>query len=409
LRLYHDAVTIPGLRCLILRKTRASLTESALVTFERDIAEPSGLSIGRASRAMRRNYSLANGSQIVIGGLDSQTKVMSTDFDRVYVQEAIELTESEWETLTTRLGRRGTFGQLLADTNPDKPSHWLKQRCDVGRTVMLQSRHEDNPILYDAVAGKWTLAGIAYLEKLDKLTGPRLQRLRYGRWVQAEGVVYEGWDAAIHLIDRFVIRESWPRYLVVDFGFTNPFVCQWWAQDPDGRLYMYREIYHTHRLVEDHARTIKYLGHNEPQPRAVICDHDAEDRATLTKHLGMTTTSARKDLSPGLQAVASRLRPAGDGKPRLFLMRDALSERDERLTEAKLPACTAEEIDGYIWDTSGTRKKGEQPVKAHDHGMDCLRYLTMHFDGRAPTIHNLVGSGKWGSARAGMPPYPLRP
>ena len=29
----------------------------------------------------------------------------------------------------------------------------------------------------------------------------------------------------------------------VDFGFTNPIVIQWWAEDPDGRLYLYRELY----------------------------------------------------------------------------------------------------------------------------------------------------------------------
>ena len=32
--------------------------------------------------------------------------------------------------------------------------------------------------------------------------------------------------------------------LMVDFGYTNPFTCQWWAMDHDGRLYLYREIFH---------------------------------------------------------------------------------------------------------------------------------------------------------------------
>jgi len=96
------------------------------------------------------------------------------------------------------------------------------------------------------------------------------------------------------------------------------------------------------------------------------------------------------------------LRPAGDGKPRLFVLRDTLSQRDERLTDAKLPACTAEEIDGYIWDTSGSRQRGEQPLKIHDHGMDCIRYLVMHFDGRGSFTHNLIGQGKFGCLTPGM-------
>ena len=167
----------------------------------------------------------------------------------VNVQEAIELSEEDWESITTRLRNNVMpYQQVIADTNPDTPTHWLKRRCDLGKTKMLDSRHEDNPTVTPA-----------YLAKLDALTGPRLQRLRWGRWVQAEGVVYEGWDRATHLIDRFDIPLEWPRYWSVDFGYTNPFCCQFWAEDGDGRLYRYREIYCSKLLVEDHARSILAL------------------------------------------------------------------------------------------------------------------------------------------------------
>jgi phage terminase large subunit len=79
---------------------------------------------------------------------------------------------------------------------------------------------------------------------------------------------------------------------------------------------------------------------SEPPPRAVICDHDAEDRATLERHLGMTTSRATKDVSPGLQAVVARLRVAGDGRARLFYLRDSLPSRDRMLEERKRPTCT---------------------------------------------------------------------
>src|SRR5262249_27220491 len=105
-----------------------------------------------------------------------------------------------WEKVTTRL-RNGVmpYQQLIADTNPDRPTHWLKQRCDAGRTLLLESRHEDNPVLWDMKAKAWTRIGTDYLAKLGALTGPRKLRLRDGRWVQAEGVVYEGWDPASYL------------------------------------------------------------------------------------------------------------------------------------------------------------------------------------------------------------------
>lgn len=385
LRLYHDATTIPGLRGLILRKTRASLTESALVTFERDVLGPDSPLIRGVTRPGRRSYRFPNASEIIVGGLDAEQKVMSTDFDRIYVQEAIELTEPEWETLSTRLGRRGDFGQLLADTNPDKPSHWLRRRSEAGKTEMLESRHEDNPVLWDGDAAEWTPAGQAYLQRLDALTGPRLQRLRFGRWVQAEGLVYDAWDAAVHLIDRFAIPVDWPRYLSIDFGFVNPFVCQWWAADPDGRLYCYREIYRTQRLVEDHAKAIRRYLSIEPRPRAIVCDTDAEDRATLERHLGMRTVAANKSVSPGIQAVAGRLKvAAASGRPRLMIMRDSLVELDAELVAAGKPTSTASEIDGYCWDVGGGRKKGEDPVKRDDHGNDAMRYMVAYLDKASP-------------------------
>jgi hypothetical protein len=110
----------------------------------------------------------------------------------------------------------------------------------------------------------------------------------------------------------------------VDFGFTNPFVWQQWAVDPDGRLWLEREIYRTQRLVEDHAKDILNVvtvtaGASKgqwlyPRPAAIICDHDAEDRATLERHLGMGTTAAKKSVSDGIQAMSARLRP-GRGRP----------------------------------------------------------------------------------------------
>ena len=382
-KMHTLAMHAPGFRGLIVRKTRESLTEAALVTFEKNVVpEDCAIFATGGQRKMRQAYTYSNGSTIVVGGMDKAGKVMSTEYDVIYVQEAIELTEDDWESLTTRCRDLRqppalAYQQLIADTNPDKPTHWLKRRCDAGKTRLYESRHEDNATLWDTPAGAWTDAGTAYLAKLNALTGARLQRLRYGRWVQAEGVVYEGWDAAIHVVDRFPIPNHWPRIWSVDFGFTNPFVCQFWTIDDDGRLFLYREIYHTKRLVEDHAKRILAVARAEPVPVAIICDHDAEDRATLERHLGMPTSLALKAKRAGIQAVGARLKKAGDGKPRVFVMRDSLDERDHDLDERKLPCQLTEEIDGYVWDP---RRGGEEPLDKDNHSMDALRYAVWTID-----------------------------
>jgi len=399
---------------LIVRKTRESLTETALVTYEEKVL-PANSPIAEGSRRSHRQaYHYPNGSTVVIGGLDKPGKVMSTEYDLIYVQEAIECYENDWESLTTRL-RNGVvpFQQIIADTNPDRPTHWLKQRVDRGSTLMLESRHEDNPRLWDRKTGKLTAEGKAYIPKLDALTGARKPRLRYGKWVQAEGVVYDDWDRQVHIVDPFEIPDTWRRIRSIDFGYSNPFVCLWVAIDDDCRMYVYREIYHTKRTVAVHSKQIKELSdldcrkvpeaqasaeqirtsvkfagghyHVPLQYEFSVADHDAEDRATLREN-GISTIPARKEVSPGIEAVQERLKDAGDGvdgkpRPRLYVFRDCLVERDKSLEEAKRPCCLVEEMDSYSWPKSSDGKAvKEAPEKINDHACDSLRYACMSVD-----------------------------
>ncbi|MFA1538591.1 hypothetical protein [Actinomadura monticuli] len=93
----------------------------------------------------------------------------------------------------------------------------------------------------------------------------RKLRLRDGIWAAVEGIIFENFDEAVHVVDRFPVPEGWTRYWTVDFGYVHAFVLQCWAQDGDGRLYLYREIYRTGRRLEDHARQILELV-TDPRP-----------------------------------------------------------------------------------------------------------------------------------------------
>jgi PBSX family phage terminase large subunit len=383
----------PGMRALVVRKTHKSLTSTGLVTFKDHVAADAiATGICRwygGSGEKPAQYIYSNGSVIVVGGLDQPAKIMSSEYDVIFVQEATDCTKDDWEKLTSRL-RNGavSFQQLIADCNPQHPSHWLKKRCDDGATAMLYSRHEDNPRVFEA-DGTLTEYGRTYIARLDALTGVRKERLRHGRWVAAEGIIYEGWRPEVHLTDRKVLPREWTRLWAVDFGFTNPFVWQMWAVDPDGRLWLEKEIYRTQRLVEDHAKDILAVVTQKdgvtwkyPKPRAVICDHDAEDRATLERHVGMGTVAAWKSVSDGIEAMQARLKVQGDGKPRLFVCRDSLVSRDEALVEAGKPIGFAQEIEGYVRmptpEGKGTEK--EEPLKENDHSMDAGRYVVAYQD-----------------------------
>ena len=378
-------------RHLIVRKTKTSMAESALLTYERDVMGFEHPIVQGAQRRYRQQYRYPNGSEIIISGMDKPTKIMSTEFDSIYVQEAIELIEEDWESLTTRLRNgRMPFQQIISDTNPGSPTHWLKQRADIGTTELIASTHEDNPVLWDMRKAAWTERGEKYIERLNNLTGARKQRLRFGRWVQAEGVVYEDYNPAIHLIDRFDIPDDWRKFRVIDFGFNHPFVCQWWAINPDGDMFRYREIYMSGRTVANHSARIKELSTGE-RFESTVCDHDAEDRETLREN-GIRNIPAKKDVSVGIDKLTERLliNPVTN-KPRIFFMRDSLVELDRDLYERKAPTSTEQEFDGYIWRDLTNK---EEPVKDNDHGMDATRYAVMYADKGLPTAKvYIIGKG----------------
>jgi len=405
-KMHLAALKYPGMHGLLLRKTLVSLKASTLVTFRERILGPnSPVKFWTARGDESAHYAYPNGSKLYVGGMDKAAKIMSTEYDLILWDEATDGAVDEWEALQTRL-RYGAmpYQQAIACCNPQNPAHWLNQRANpdndtfdpaLHRMRRVKSRHEDNPSVTPE-----------YLQMLSQLTGVRRARLYRGEWAAADGMVYEdAWNAALNLKDRSAISQrphdlygdcglphEWPRYLAIDFGYTerHPFVCRWYAEDGEGALWMYREIYMTNRLVEDHAADIRKYSrwgvspHGDPLPRAVICDHDAEGRATLERHLGLRTTAADKRVLEGIQVVSSRMRPAGDGRPRLYYLRDALVERDRVLVDAKRPTCGAEEVESYIWKIGGAIHRTHDEVeKDNDHAMDCDRYLCMYRDMRA--------------------------
>lgn len=393
----------PGAKGLIARKTSTALAGSAIATYREHIIHPSeNINFFHGSKIKPSAFEYPNGSVLVVNGLDKRDKIRSWEFDIAFLNEATELEEDDLEYVRMRMRHgRLPYHQVIMDTNPGPPTHWLYQRMLVGKTTRLVSRHKDNPHFYDVVAQDWTEAGREYVfNVLGGLTGVLYSRYALGEWVAAQDTIYEGvYDSSKNIVAPFDIPTDWPRFMAVDFGYVHPFVCKWYARDPDGRLYCYREIYHTRRLVEDHAKSIliasgwtHLLPKDHPQhsdmpkkgadplPRTIICDHQAEDRATLEKHLRMTTTRAKKSVSDGIQAVSARLRPAGDGKPRLVFFNNMLVERDADLAMRKLPTSGLEEFNVYCWDTSNGTKKGDAPVKQFDDSMDCDRYMVAHLD-----------------------------
>jgi len=293
---------------------------------------------------------------------------------------ANEVTLQHRNTIIEAFNRcSGEGTRILWDTNPDYPEHFVKtdyiaksgERLSSNR-IRIKSWHfqlEDN-----------TFLGPEYIENIKATTplGMWYNRRIKGEWVAAEGIVYEGWDPDVHVIDPFEIPASWSRVFGIDWGFVNPFVLLLGALDPDGRLYIYDEYYKTNTLIKDHAKEFyKRASYKDKQDRIQkrkylwgVADHDAQDNAEL-RAFGIQTKPAQKDVLTGIQKVAERLIVRLDGKPRIMIFRTCPNLRRE--------------TGNYRWlEQKDGKPMKEEPLKVDDHGPDTLRYMIMQLDHEKP-------------------------
>lgn len=384
----------PRARMLMLRKTRKSLAESAMVTLER-ILQQAGL-LGRPmERTHRHEYKLPRGSVIVVGGMDDPSKILSTEYDLIYVNEATELSVNDWEELSFRLrAMAGPFDQMLADCNPESPHHWLYKRFIAGRNpgeplpgqpVNYPTTHYENPGYYDWRTRTWTEAGQRYLKRLRAATGIRYHRKFMGLWKSAEGTVY-AYDPAVHTWDRNrPIPRAWPRIWGIDWGKRVPTALGIWAVDPEGRLLLTREVYQPHLRPDVLGKRAKrWIDRgDEPAPRAVVCDHDTGNDGYQTlfeKASGLSLELADKaDRDQGIQATQARFDvDPDDGQPRIAFCESTLDHTpDTALVESGLPTRLIEELVGYIWDEEQLK---DEPIAHNDHHMDQMRYVVRWVD-----------------------------
>jgi hypothetical protein len=382
--------TYPAARMLVVRKTRVSLTESALVTWERDVLGDGSPILGKPiNRGNRHAYRFPNGSTLVTGGMDRPDKILSTEWDLIYVPEATDLSLLDWETLAGRLrAGAGPYDLIFGDCNPTTPTHWIYKRAQAGKLSLVATTHRDNPRYWDRGKGEWTESGRRYVvDRLGRLTGARRKRFLEGLWAAAEGLVYDGYDPGLHLLPAgWTPPVGWRRVWAVDWGFVDPLVLQMWAVDPAGRMHLYRERYVSRTRVETVARWAKGLVESgeEPPPSVVVGDHDPECCETFRVYSGLSVTPADKtDRDAGIQEVQGRFDVQPDGMPAVFLRPDARhGPADPQLEDSGRPTSTLEELTGYTWDTSNPDRPKDQPIAHNDHGMDAMRYAAWHLRGR---------------------------
>jgi phage terminase large subunit len=347
-RLHACALKYPGMRGGMLRKTQEDLTASALVTYQERVLGSGNFGVRPfgGSKLKPAGFQYPNGSELLIGGLDKADKVMSREYDLLYVCEAWELSDEEWEKLTTRL-RWGVmpYQQIFGDTNPQGPGHHLYKRWQAGKLTMLFSVHEDNPALWDGHA--WT--------------GFRRDRLRLGLWTAAEGVVYPGFHRQTHV--REIDCAGWGTILAIDLGTRNPTAILTIRHSGD-RIHVERLLYQrgmssdaiTDAAVEAYANT---------GADSLMIDPSAAGLIQSLWNRGIPARKAVNDVKVGISRVTSVL--------------------DDLTVD---PSCEdlITEFENYRYPTGGLRESNDVPIKEFDHALDALRYGVMELASPAPSV-----------------------
>lgn len=187
---------------------------------------------------------------------------------------------------------------------------------------------------------------------------------RFGRFCEAEGIVYKEFDQNRHVIEPFDIPFEWQDNISIDPGLNNPLACLFFAVDYDGTVYVVGEWYMAGKDIDYHAEKIHELAqklnwHRDGKGRLSALIDSAADQHTLASQKSVSelfydrnilvNTNVNKQLFSGIAQVKS------------FFSEDRIKIFSN---------CTnlIRELKTYWWG------KGDKPIKKDDHALDALRY-----------------------------------
>lgn len=300
----------------------------------------------------------------ILGANDarSEGKIRGLTGAGAYVDEATVLPEDFWDQLVARQSIPGA--KIFATTNPDSPSHWLRTKWLKANNPSVKSWHftlDDNPFLEPDY--------VAHLKR--SYIGLWYQRFILGKWVAAEGAIYDMLDHEQHLIAPARIPPILDWIVAgVDYGTSNPFHAVLVGRAEDKRLYVtaeYRyEAAKAQRQLTDKAYSeafrrflsnarIPRTEFRGVTPRYIVVDPSAASFRVQLHQDGTPSWPADNDVLDGIRTVSNVL-------------------GNDRLRISKSCKALIDELSGYSWDPKAQKIGEDKPLKIADHGPDALRY-----------------------------------
>lgn len=289
----------------------------------------------------------------VFGGKDegSQDLIQGITTAGAFFDEVALMPESFVTQATARCSVSGS--KFWFNCNPAGPFHWFKvkyiDQLQKLRLIRLHFTMDDNLSLDEQTKERYKrmYSGIFY------------QRFIRGLWVMAEGVVYDLFDKAAHVVETIVRRYS-EYYVSIDYGTQNPMTFGLWGLF-ENVWYKVKEYHYDGRAKRkqktdsEYSKDLKdFLG--KIRPRAVIVDPSATSFKEQLRRDRFIVQDAKNAVAEGISNLRSAL---SNG---LIKYNDVCIE-------------TFKEFASYVWDPKYAKRGEDVPMKDNDHQLDADRYF----------------------------------
>lgn len=296
----------------------------------------------------------------IFGGRDesSASLIQGITFAGILLDEVALMPRSFVEQACARCSVTGS--RLWFNCNPAGPTHWFYktwiQDADKRNCLRLHFTMEDNPSLSPQIRARY--------ERL--YTGVFYRRYILGQWAQAEGRVYDFFEAEMVKPVPTGRFEKW--YVSCDYGTVNPTSMGLWGLQK-GVWYRVKEFYFNSRDAQKQMTDEEYAAALEKlvdgrMVTSVIVDPSAASFIEVLRRKGWRVQRADNDVLNGIRLTSDALK------------------------EGRIVICEGchdciREMDEYVWDLSSGAK--DRVKKEHDHAMDDMRYFVSTVLGKKET------------------------
>ena len=295
------------------------------------------------------------GRKILLEGANdmrSEAKIRGLTLQGAYCDELTQFPEDFFTMLLSRL--RLPNAKLIATTNPDAPSHWLKANY-------IDRQEELDFIDVKFLLDDNTTLPADYVDNIKReYVGVFFERFILGNWVAAEGLIYPMYQKSLVSPPD---RQAEQYILSIDYGTLNAFAALLWGKYDD-IWYAVDGYYYSGRteqqlLTDDeYANAIdekfgKQYGNEYSKLKVIIDPSAASFIAALRRRKLYHVVPADNAVLDGIRETASALQQE-------FIRINPVIKEWQK------------EAEGYVWDNDGVE---DRPIKVNDHYMDAMRYF----------------------------------